>query len=325
MRLPCSITCLAAVLAFGLAPPAQAAQPAPAGNAVAAAQVAYRTVAIDGVDIFYREAGPKDAPVLLLLHGFPSSSHMYRNLIPRLAGRYRVIAPDYPGFGNSAMPARNDFTYSFDHLAALIDKFTVAVGAPRYALYLQDYGAPVGLRIAAAHPERVSGLVIQNGNAYQEGIDNPFWDGMKAFWADRSEQRAAQLRKLLEPEVTQWFYTDGARDPQSLSPDAWVIDQAGLDRPGNKEIQLDLLYDYRSNPARYAEWQAYFRKHQPPTLIVWGRNDKGFPPVAAQAYLRDLPQAELHWFDTGHFALEEDSAAIGALVGAFMERTTKKK
>ena len=163
-------------------------------------------------------------------------------------------------------------------------------------------------------------LIVQNGNAYLEGIDNPFWDGMKAFWAERSDERAAQMRKLLEPEVTKWFYTDGARDPQALSPDAWTIDQAGLDRPGNKDIQVDLLYDYRSNPARYVEWQAYFRKYRPPTLIVWGKNDKGFPPVAAQAYLRDLPEAELHLLDTGHFALEEDSARIGTLMRSFLGR-----
>ena len=289
-----------------------------------AGPVSYRTVNVDGVDVFYREAGPKNGPVILLLHGFPSSSHMYRNLIPQLSGRYRVIAPDYPGFGHSGMPARDRFTYTFDNLAAVIDKFTVAVGARRYALYLQDYGAPVGFRIATAHPERVTALVIQNGNAYQEGIASPFWDGLKAFWADRSEKGATQLRKLLEPEVTKWFYTDGAHDPQALSPDAWTVDQAGLERPGNKDIQLDLLYDYRSNPPRYAEWQAYMRKHQPPTLIVWGRNDKGFPPVAAHAYLRDLPKAELHFFDTGHFALEEESARIGALMRAFLARTATR-
>lgn len=289
-----------------------------------AAPVSYRTVNVCGVDVFYREAGPKNGPVILLLHGFPSSSHMYRNLIPQLAEHYRVIAPDYPGFGHSGMPPRDRFAYSFDNLAAVIDKFAVAVGAGRYALYLQDYGAPVGFRIAAAHPERVTALVVQNGNAYQEGIANPFWDGMKAFWAERSEEGAAQLRKLLEPEATKWFYTDGAHDPQALSPDAWTVDQAGLDRPGSKDIQIDLLYDYRSNLPKYAEWQAYFRKHQPPTLIVWGRNDQGFPPVAAQAYLRDLPTAELHLLDTGHFALEEESARIGALMREFLARTAKR-
>lgn len=329
MRLPASTALVAAALAVGLAAPAaQAAAAAPSAAATPAKRtgdkpIRYRTVKIDGVDVFYREAGPKNAPVVLLLHGFPSSSHMYRNLIPQLADRYRVIAPDYPGFGNSGMPPKDQFSYTFDHLATVIDKFTQAVGARRYAMYLQDYGAPVGFRIAAAHPKRITALVIQNGNAYQEGIDNPFWDGLKAYWTDRSDERAVQLRKLLEPAVTKWFYTDGAREPEALSPDAWTVDQAGLDRAGNKDIQLELLYDYRSNPPRFAEWQAYFRKYQPPTLIVWGQNDQGFPPLAARAYLRDLPKAELHLFDTGHFALEEDSAGIGKLMRAFLGRTVK--
>ncbi len=323
MRSPVFPTVTAAVLAHLLLLPAAAS--AAAAAPARPITIHYRTVPIDGVDVFYREAGPKDAPVVLLLHGFPSSSHMYRNLIPQLADRYRVIAPDYPGFGQSAMPARDRFTYSFDRLAEVIDKFTQAVGAGRYAMYLQDYGAPVGLRIAAAHPDRVSALVIQNGNAYQQGIDNPFWDGLKAYWNERTEERAGQVRKILEPDVTKWFYTDGAGDPEAISPDAWTSDQAGLERAGNKEVQLDLLYDYRNNLPRYAEWQAYFRKHQPPTLIVWGRNDKGFPPVAAQSYLRDLPKAELHMFDTGHFALEEHGHGIARLMRAFLARTDGRR
>jgi pimeloyl-ACP methyl ester carboxylesterase len=286
----------------------------------AGSPVLYRTVDIDGVRVFYREAGPRNAPVVLLLHGFPSSSHMFRNLIPQLADRYRVIAPDYPGFGQSAMPSKERFEYSFDHLASVIDRFTEAVGASHYALYVQDYGAPIGLRIAAAHPERVTALIVQNGNAYQEGIANPFWDGLKAYWRERSVEQGEQVRKILQSEVIKWFYTDGARNPEAISPDTWTIDQAGLERPGNKDIQLELLYDYRNNVPRYAEWQAYFRTHQPPALIVWGKNDKGFPPVAAQAYLRDLPKAELHMFDTGHFALEENSAEIGALMRSFLKR-----
>lgn len=329
MQLPTySALAAIAVLSGLLGPAAHAASARPpaasANRQTTIAPVLYRSVNIDGVEIFYREAGPKNAPVLLLLHGFPSSSHMYRNLIPQLADRYRVIAPDYPGFGQSGMPPKEKFTYSFDHLASVLDKFTVAVGAGRYAMYVQDYGAPVGFRLAAAHPDRITALIIQNGNAYHEGIDNPFWDGLKAYWADRTGARASELRKLLEPGVTKWFYTDGARNAEALSPDAWTSDQAGLDRPGNKDIQLELLYDYRSNPSKYAEWQAYFRKFQPPTLIVWGKNDKGFPPVAAQSYLRDLPRAELHLFDTGHFALEEDSAAIGALMRGFLGRTVTK-
>jgi pimeloyl-ACP methyl ester carboxylesterase len=310
----------AALLAVTLTFAASVSHAAPAA-ASDAPTVAYRTVKIENVDIFYREAGPKDAPLLILLHGFPTSSHMYRKLIPLLADRYHVIAPDYPGFGKSGMPGRQAFTYSFDHLAAVMDKFTEALGASRYALYLQDYGAPVGFRIAAAHPERVSALVVQNGNAYQEGIDHPFWDPMKAYWADRSEANAAWLRPLLEAGVTRWQYTEGARDIQGLSPDTWTLDQAYLDRPGNKEIQLELLYDYRSNPPRYAEWQSYLRKHQPPMLIVWGKNDKGFPPIAAQAYLRDVPKAELHLLDTGHFALEEDSEEIAKRMRSFLGRT----
>jgi pimeloyl-ACP methyl ester carboxylesterase len=307
------------VQAAGAPPPPGAASP------IRVMPIHYRTIDIDGVDIFYREAGPKDAPVVLLLHGFPSSSHMYRQLIPLLADRYRVIAPDYPGFGQSGMPPPDRFDYSFDRLAAVMDKFTEAVGARRYAMYVQDYGAPVGLRMAAAHPQRVTALVIQNGNAYQDGIDNPFWDGLKAYWSERSNERAERVRQILQPDATKWFYTDGARDPAAISPDTWTIDQAGLDRPGNKDIQLALLYDYRNNPPRYAAWQAYFRKHQPPTLIVWGKNDKGFPPIAAQAYLRDLPKAELHMFDTGHFALEENSAEIGMLMRAFLARAVGRR
>lgn len=320
MQLPTSKVLAAAGMVFGLVFGTAAPAAATSARHAMPTPIRYRSIQVDGVDVFYREAGPRNAPVLLLLHGFPSSSHMYRNLIPQLADRYRVIAPDYPGFGHSGMPAPDRFAYTFDHLAAVIDKFTEAVGARRYAMYVQDYGAPIGFRIAAAHPDRLTALIVQNGNAYGEGIDNPFWDGLKAYWADRTEERAGQLRKLLEPGVTRWFYTDGARDVQSISPDTWTIDQAGLDRPGNKDIQLELLYDYRSNPPRYAEWQAYFRKYQPPTLIVWGKNDKGFPPVAAQAYLRDLPKAELHLFDTGHFALEENGADIAKLVRAFLGR-----
>jgi pimeloyl-ACP methyl ester carboxylesterase len=323
MQLTASTALAAGVLMFGPVSSAAHAAGVPAASAQQArpTPIRYRSVKIEGVDVFYREAGPESAPVLLLLHGFPSSSHMYRNLIPLLADRYRVIAPDYPGFGYSGMPAKDQFTYSFEHLATVIDKFTAAVGARRYAMYVQDYGAPIGFRIAAANPERITALIIQNGNAYHEGIDNPFWDSLKAYWNDRTDERAGQLRKLLEPAVTKWFYTDGAHDPEALSPDAWTIDQVGLERSGNKDIQLELLYDYRSNPPRYSEWQAYFRKYQPPTLIVWGKNDKGFPPVAAQAYLRDLPKAELHLFDTGHFALEEHSASIGQLMRVFLGRT----
>ncbi|WP_377704297.1 alpha/beta fold hydrolase [Pseudoduganella sp. UC29_71] len=304
------------------AAPAPAATRA-AANVASTAAVSYRTVKVDGVNIFYREAGPKDAPTLLLLHGFPTSSQMFRNLIPLLADRYHVIAPDYPGYGQSDMPPMDKFTYSFDNLASVVDKFTQAVGVSRYALYVQDYGAPIGFRMAAAHPERVTAIVVQNGNAYNEGIDNEFWVPAKAFWADKSEANGAKLRPLFELPATKWQYTEGVRDVQRISPDAWTVDQAYMDRPGNKDIQLEMFYSYGSNPGHYPEWQAYFRKHQPPMLIVWGKNDKIFPPAGAHPYLRDLPKAELHLLDTGHFALEEDSAAIGGLMRTFLARAVK--
>ncbi|KQW94147.1 hydrolase [Massilia sp. Root418] len=313
--------------AFAASAAAPAAAPAAAttaaANAANTASVSYRTVKVDGVNIFYREAGPKNAPTLLLLHGFPTSSQMFRNLIPLLADRYHVIAPDYPGYGQSDMPPMDKFTYSFDNLASVVDKFTEAVGVTRYALYVQDYGAPVGFRLAAAHPERVSAIVVQNGNAYNEGIDNEFWAPIKTYWADKSEANGAKLRPLFELGATKWQYHEGARDVQRVSPDAWTVDQAYMDRPGNKDIQLELFYSYGTNPGHYPEWQAYFRKYQPPMLIVWGKNDKIFPPAGAHPYLRDLPKAELHLLDTGHFALEEDSAAIGALMRNFLARTVK--
>jgi pimeloyl-ACP methyl ester carboxylesterase len=240
-----------------------------------------------------------------------------------LADRYHVIAPDYPGYGQSDMPAMDKFTYSFDRLAQVMDKFTETVGVSRYALYVQDYGAPVGFRLAAAHPERISAIVVQNGNAYNEGIDNEFWAPMKTYWSDKSEANGAKLRPLFELGATKWQYTEGVRDATRISPDAWTVDQAKLDRPGNKDIQLELFYSYGTNPGHYAEWQSYFRKYQPPMLIVWGKNDKIFPAAGAHPYLRDLPKAELHLLDTGHFALEEDSAAIGAYMRSFLGRTLK--
>jgi len=323
--LPRSVVHIAAAIALGLAlaaPAAQAATAAPSATA-AVHPVSYRTVNIDGVNVFYREAGPANAPTLLLLHGFPTSSQMFRNLIPQLADRYRVIAPDYPGYGQSDMPPVSEFTYSFDNMAKVIDKFTVAVGAPRYALYVQDYGAPIGFRVAAAHPERVTAIVVQNGNAYDEGIDNEFWKPVKAWWADKSEENTAKQRPILELAATKWQYTEGVRDVRRISPDAWTIDQAYLDRPGNKEIQLAMLHDYGSNPPHYPAWQAYFRKHQPPMLIVWGKGDKIFPAEGAHPYKRDLPKAELHLLDTGHFALEEEGATIAALMRDFLGRTLK--
>lgn len=324
-----SATALSLALLTQFAPAASAAPAAApvakeAANVANTAAVSYRTVKVDGVNIFYREAGPKNAPTLLLLHGFPTSSQMFRNLIPLLADKYHVIAPDYPGYGQSDMPSMSSYTYSFDNLAATIDKFTTAVGVNRYALYVQDYGAPVGYRLAAAHPERVTAIVVQNGNAYDEGLDNEFWQPIKAYWADKSEANAAKLRPLVALEATKWQYLEGARNPQRVSPDAWTVDQAYLDRPGNGAIQLELLHSYGTNPPHYPAWQAYFRKYQPPMLIAWGKNDKIFPPAGAHPYLRDLPKAELHLLDTGHFALEEDSAAIGALMRDFLGRHVKR-
>lgn len=289
------------------------------------ATVSYHTVSIDGVKVFYREAGPKNAPTVLLLHGFPTSSHMFRNLIPQLADRYHVVAPDYPGYGQSDQPAMDKFTYSFDHLASIVDKFTTEIGLTKFAIYVQDYGAPIGYRLASAHPEKISAIVVQNGNAYNEGIDNPFWEPIKAFWKNKTEANAAKLRPVLEIGATKWQYTEGFRDPaKHVSPDAWIIDQAYLDRPGNKDIQVEMFYSYGTNPPLYPAWQAYFRKHQPPMLIVWGKNDKIFPAAGATPYLRDLPDAELHLFETGHFALEEDGEEIGKLMHDFLDRKVKR-
>jgi pimeloyl-ACP methyl ester carboxylesterase len=317
-----------AAAALSLALLVQVAHAAPAAakdapNVANTASVAYRTVKVDGVNVFYREAGPKDAPTLLLLHGFPTSSQMFRNLIPLLADRYHIIAPDYPGYGQSDMPPMDKFKYSFDNLAGVIDKFTQAIGISRYALYVQDYGAPIGYRLAAAHPERVTAIVVQNGNAYDEGLANEFWAPVKVYWGAKTEANAAKLRPLLELSGTKWQYTEGIRDVQHISPDAWTVDQAYLDRPGNKDIQIEMFYSYGTNPGHYPEWQAYFRKHQPPMLIAWGKNDKIFPAAGAHPYLRDLPKAELHLLDTGHFALEEDSAEIGKLMRDFLGRTLK--
>lgn len=281
--------------------------------------VSNRTVKIDGLDIFYREAGDPKKPTILLLHGFPTSSHMFRNLIPALADRYHLVAPDYPGFGNSSMPTVKEFDYTFDHLAEVIDKFTQALKLEKYSLYVQDYGAPVGYRLAVAHPERVQGLIVQNGNAYEEGLKD-FWTPIRAYWKDRSEANAAPLRQFLMLGATKWQYTHGTRHPEAISPENWFIDQYLLDRQGNQEIQLALFYDYGTNPGRYPSWQAYFRKHQPPTLIVWGKNDTIFPPDGAEPYRRDLKNLEFHLLDTGHFALEEDSDAIAGYIREFFQK-----
>jgi len=312
-------TALLVSLALATAHPVHAAEPKPAAR-TSAPKVAYRTVKIDGLDIFYREAGPKAAPTVLLLHGFPASSHMFRNLIPALADEYHVVAPDYPGFGQSSAPTVDKFEYTFDKLADVVEKFTEKVGLKTYALYVQDYGAPVGYRLAVKYPERVTGLVVQNGNAYVEGLDNEFWKPVKAYWKDRTEKNAEPLRKFLSLEATKWQYTHGARNVESVSPDAWAIDQSLLDRPGKADIQLALFHSYGSNPKLYPKWQEYFRKHQPPTLVVWGKNDAIFPPAGAEPYKRDLKTIEFHLLDTGHFALEEDGDKIAELMRAFLRK-----
>jgi len=291
------------------------------GEGRKAPAVRYRSVEVDGVDVFFREAGREDAPAILLLHGFPASSHMFRNLMPALAQEYRVVAPDYPGFGQSGMPPRDRFAYTFDALADVIEKFVEKVGLTRFAMYVQDYGAPIGYRLAEKQPDRITALVVQNANAYDEGIDNEFWVPLKAYWkepADKAKRDA--LRGFLQPEATKWIYTHGVRNVESISPDCWTLDQSVLDREGSDEVQLDLFLSYGSNPPLYPRWQEYFRKHQPPTLIVWGRNDQIFPPAGAEPYKRDLRTAEYHLLDTGHFALEEEGDTIARLMSDFLRR-----
>jgi len=282
--------------------------------------ISYRTIKIDGQDIFYREAGSKESPTILLLHGFPTSSHMFRNLIPMLAEKFHVVAPDYPGYGQSSAPTPNNFQYTFDNLSVIIDKFTESLKLTKFSLYLQDYGAPVGYRIAAKHPERIQALIVQNGNAYEEGLDNDFWKPFRPFWQNRTEKTSAPLKPLFEIVATKWQYLTGVRNVEAISPDAWVHDQAGMDRPGNKEIQLELFHSYGSNAPLYPQWQEYFRKHQPPMLIVWGKNDQIFPAAGAEPYKRDLKNLDYHLLDTGHFALEEDCEVIGTLMSQFLAK-----
>lgn len=326
MVLPCfaGVTLFAALAQRLLVPPSISATDSPlttSQQSIATPPVAHRTVKVGELDIFYREAGPKDAPVVLLLHGFPTSSQMFRNLIPRLANKYRVIAPDYPGFGHSSMPSREQFAYTFDNLALVVEQFTEQLGLTRYSLYVQDYGAPVGYRLAVKHPERVSAIVVQNGNAYDEGLDNDFWKPLKAYWADpNNQQLREQLRPFTKRDATKWQYTHGVKHPELISPDAWITDQYFLDRPGNDEIQLDLFLSYGSNPPQYSQWQAYFRKHQPPVLIAWGRHDTIFPSAGAEPYQRDLKTVEYHLLDAGHFALETNVDEIAGLMREFLAR-----
>jgi pimeloyl-ACP methyl ester carboxylesterase len=305
---------------------AEKSAPANSANGMNSMKVHYKTVKIDNLDIFYRESGPKDAPIVLLLHGFPTSSQMFRNLLPALSDRYHVIAPDYPGYGHSSMPARDEFAYTFDNLAKVIEHFTEKLGITKYALYVQDYGAPVGYRLAAKHPERITAIIVQNGNAYDEGLDNDFWKPLKEYWSDpTSSEKRNSIRKLVSYDATKWQYTHGVKNLELVSPDGAAHDQFLLDRKGNDEIQLDLLLSYGSNPPLYPSWQAYFRKHQPPMLIAWGKNDQIFPADGAEPYKRDLKTLEYHLLDAGHFALETDGDQIAKLMREFLGKYVANK
>ncbi|AXI46684.1 hydrolase [Sulfitobacter sp. SK012] len=284
--------------------------------------VRFNSAQIDGLNIAYREAGDPANPTVLLLHGFPTSSHMFRNLIPELAENYHVIAPDYPGYGASDMPDAADYEYSFANTAEVITQLLDQKNVDDYAVYLMDYGAPVGFRMFAEHPERVSGFIIQNGNAYEEGLKE-FWDPLKAYWADPSAENGDQLRGFLEMDATKWQFTHGTQKPEAISPDNFWHVQYLLDRPGNQEVQLEMFLDYGANVAEYTKWQALFREHQTPALLMWGKNDHIFPADGAHPYKRDLENLEFHLLDTGHFALEEYGDEIAGRMNEFLDRNTK--
>ena len=281
--------------------------------------IRYQHAIVDGSKIFYREAGPKTAPNILLLHGFPTSSHMFRNLIPTLADRYHVVAPDLPGFGFSDAPDRKQFRYTFEQLAKAIDSFTQTIGLERYAIYVFNYGAPVGLRLALAHPERITAIISQNGNAYEEGLSQG-WNPIQKYWKQPTAGNRAALRDFLTPEATKSQYVYGVKDETLLAPEAYALDSALLSRPGNDEIQLDLFLDYASNVALYPKFQEYFRTKQPPLLAVWGQSDPFFLPPGAEAFKRDNPSAEVRFYDTGHFALETHAEEIASAIQDFLGR-----
>ncbi len=279
--------------------------------------VTFRKADVGGIGVFYREAGPKDAPTILLLHGFPTAGHMFRDLIPQLADRFRLVAPDLPAFGQSDMPARGTFTYTFENIANVIDRLTEVIGLRRFAVYVFDYGAPVGFRLAMRRPERITAIISQNGNAYEEGL-SAGWNPIRAYWEVPSHANREALRTLLSPETTVWQYTHGVPDPTSVSPDGYSLDNFYLARPGADEVQLDLLGDYKSNVALYPAFQQYFRTSRPPLLAVWGKNDPFFLPPGAEAFRRDIPGAVVRFFDTGHFALETHADEIAAAIRDFV-------
>lgn len=282
--------------------------------------ITYNTVKIDGLDVFYREAGDRRKPTILLLHGFPTSSFMFRNLIPQLADKFHVVAPDYPGYGQSSMPKVNEFNYTFENLTNVVEKFTNAIGLTKYSLYVQDYGAPVGFRLAVKHPEKVQALIVQNGNAYEEGLTDAT-AFLKSYGETRDPKLTEKLLGFLKLETTKFQYTYGARNPNLISPDSWTYDQALLDREGNAEIQLALFADYLSNVKSYPAWHEYFRRNQPPTLIVWGKNDPFFSVKGVEeGYKKDLKNIEIHYFETGHFALEENADEISANIREFFAK-----
>jgi len=280
--------------------------------------IAYRRADVDGYNVFYREAGRVGAPKLLLLHGFPSSGHMFRDLIPKLADRFHIVAPDLPGFGQSDLPDREEFAYTFENIAKVMARFTERIGFERFAVYVFDYGAPTGFRLALAHPERITAIISQNGNAYEEGLSDG-WNPIRAYWQDASPANREALRAMLSREATIWQYTHGVPDASAVSPDGYSLDDYYMNRPGAHEIQLDLFRDYRNNVALYPEFQAYFRTHRPPFLAVWGKNDPFFLPPGAEAFKRDLPQAVVRFFDTGHFALETHADEIATAITEFLE------
>jgi pimeloyl-ACP methyl ester carboxylesterase len=318
MNLP--LNSIAAITALAAAAGSLTLQPS--SLAAEATATTYHTAKVDGLNIFYREAGDAARPAVVLLHGFPSSSHMYRDLIPKLATHYHVIAPDYPGFGNSDQPSVADFAYTFDHLASVTDALLNSLKLETYSIYIQDYGSPVGFRLFLKHPERISAIITQNGNAYEAGL-SPAWQPFRDYWADKSPANEAKLRGFLTLDTTRFQYSSGVRNPARVSPDAWIHDQLTLDKPGNADVQLALFYDYQNNLKQYDSWHAALRKFRPPVLAVWGKNDPFFLPAGAVAYTNDVPQAEVHLLDTGHFALEEDSDVIAEYVRNFLGRNVK--